>query len=214
MEQDEPERVEEIEDQDAGKSDSIADTIPIIQSLAAAFESRSSQDLQFIARVRDRVNKMSAQRKQEMDKFEEEHRHRFQQLKKLKLDAERPAGTLSASEHAQKVERLQREKFNLTKEIGDIERETDYASGELGKLREEHSKLQARDIPSETAIDATAIQLSIMRSLGTDLISPGRALVHSPSEACIVELDDGSSPFEKSNEIWDLISDIPRPSKP
>lgn len=124
----------------------------------------------------------------------------MQQLKKLKLDAERPAGTLSASEHAQKVERLQREKFNLTKEIGDIERETDYASGELGKLREEHSKLQARDIPSETAIDATAyvsfssgrlsknttqhattnqfsIQLSIMRSLGTDLISPGRALV-------------------------------------
>lgn len=63
---------------------------------------------------------------------------------------------LSASEHAQKIERLQREKFDLTKEIGDIERETDYASGELGKLREEHSKLQARDIPGETIIDAVA----------------------------------------------------------
>ncbi|KAF8333996.1 uncharacterized protein EI90DRAFT_497079 [Cantharellus anzutake] len=204
------ERVGEPEDQETGKSDSIAETIPIIQSLATAFEFRSSQDLQFIARVRDRVSKMSAQRKQQTDRFDEEHRYRVQQLKKLKLDAERPAGVLSAPEHAQKIERLQREKFDLTKEIGDIERDTDYASGELGRLRDEHAKLQARDVPGESAVDAAAIQLNIMTKLGVDLVSSGKVLLHSPTEAYVVDLNDGSSPFDKTNQIWDLISDIPR----
>jgi Spc24 subunit of Ndc80 len=52
--------------------------------------------------------------------------------------------------------KLDKEKFDLYKEISEIEAHIDYSAGELAKLKEELTQLQARDVAAEVIIGGAA----------------------------------------------------------
>jgi len=140
--------------------------------------------------------------------LEQEDQQRVKALKKLRSDAKRPVGRPTEEEHAQKMAKLDKEKFDLYKEISEIEANIDYSAGELAKLREELARLQARDVAAEVVVGGAALRLRMCKQLGFDLTSSGKVLVHSPTNVFVVPLDDGKSEFEKTNELWDLASDV------
>ncbi|KAF9510779.1 hypothetical protein BS47DRAFT_1347503 [Hydnum rufescens UP504] len=189
--------------------DSIPSTITVIKDMRTILQNRSAEDLEFIARTWNIVSKTTSQREAELARLDQEDQQRAKSLKKLRSDAKRPPGRPTAEEHAQKMAKLDKEKFDLYKEISEIEAHIDYSAGELAKFKEELAQLQARDVAAEVIIGGAALRLQMCKKLGFDLTSSGKVLVHSPTNAFVVSLDDGKSQFEKTNELWDLASDVP-----
>ena len=52
--------------------------------------------------------------------------------------------------------KLDKEKFDLYKEISEIEANIGYSAGELAKVREELAQLQARDVAAEVVVGGAA----------------------------------------------------------
>ena len=65
-------------------------------------------------------------------------------------------GRPTAEEHAQKMAKLNKEKFDLHKDISEIDANINYSGGELAKLKEELAQLQARDVAAEVVIGGAA----------------------------------------------------------
>jgi hypothetical protein len=80
----------------------------------------------------------------------------LQTLNKLKQDAKRPTERPTAEEHAQKMARLQKERFDLHKEISEAEANIDFSVGELAKTKTVVNQLQAKNVAEETEIDPQA----------------------------------------------------------
>lgn len=84
------------------------------------------------------------------------HTGRAKLLQKAKMDSQRPPGVPTAIQHARRMDELDKERFELLKQISEAEMKLSESSAQLTKLKEERKTLEARDVVDEVGLDGSA----------------------------------------------------------
>ena len=81
---------------------------------------------------------------------------RVKAMHKARASAKRPDGAITEEEHRLKMQSLEKERFEMIKEINDTEARRDYSAGELAQMKKELAEAQARDITQDVQLDNSA----------------------------------------------------------
>lgn len=74
-------------------------------------------------------------------------------MSKAKASARRPEGALTEEQHRSRMQALEKERFDLTKEIAETAAKTDYSTGELAQMKKELAETQAIDVTQNFPLD-------------------------------------------------------------
>ncbi|KAJ1930243.1 putative kinetochore protein spc24 [Tieghemiomyces parasiticus] len=149
----------------------IEETLAISQQTMHTLQ--PSSDLDLIRRINNDFDEGTENWERELKNDQNVLRALSRKMELVKADASKPTVGEDGLTHTQRLENLDREKFEAAHAINELESSVNSLALAVEQLKREAEALANRNVEYELPLDYTAIQLKLYRSLGIEFLEDG-----------------------------------------